>query len=140
LSTKLTLVASKSIIADLNHGDKLSEKNYDVWHHKIEYLLEEREMLETITQLMAEPEQGNTAQHKLDIEAYQTYKRKDRVARILMLSSMRNDIMLRFERHRSAQSVWDTVKIQYGGTSTTRLRQLTLKFDGYKKRQNQTMR
>jgi hypothetical protein len=50
---------------------------------------------------MAEPEQGNTAQHRLDMEAYQTYKRKDRVARILMLSSMRNDIMLRFERHRS---------------------------------------
>jgi hypothetical protein len=48
--------------------------------------------------------------------------------------------MLRFERHRSTQSVWDAVKIQYGGTSTTRLRQLTLKFDGYKKCQNQTMR
>jgi hypothetical protein len=134
------MAASKSIIADLNHGDKLSEKNYDVWHRKIEYLLEEQEMLETITQPMAEPEQGNTAQHKLDMEAYQTYKRKDRVARILMLSSMRNDIMLRFERHHSAQSVWDAVKIQYRGTSTTRLRQLTLKFDGYKKRQNQTMR
>jgi hypothetical protein len=39
------------------------------------------------------------------MEAYQTYKRKDRVAHILMLSSMRNDIMLRFERHRSTQSV-----------------------------------
>ena len=134
------MTASKSIIADLNHGEKLSEKNYDVWHCKIEYLLEEQEMLETITQPMAEPEQGNTAQHKLDMEAYQTYKRKDRVARILMLSSIRNDIMLCFERHRSAQSVWDAVKIQYGGTSTTRLRQLTLKFDGYKKCQNQTMR
>jgi len=134
------MAASKSIIVDLNHGDKLSEKNYDVWHRKIEYLLEEQEMLETITQPMAEPEQGNTAQHKLDMEAYQTYKRKDHVARIFMLSNMRNDIMLRFERHRSAQSVWDAVKIQYGGTSTTRLRQLTLKFDGYKKRQNQTMR
>ena len=48
--------------------------------------------------------------------------------------------MLCFERHRSAQSVWDVVKIQYGGTSTTRLRQLTLKFNGYKKCQNQTMR
>jgi hypothetical protein len=82
---------------------------------------------------MAEPEQGNTAQHKLNMEAYQTYKRKDRVARILMLSSMRNDIMLRFERHHSAQSVWDAVKIQYGGTSTTRFRQLTHKFNGYKK-------
>jgi hypothetical protein len=74
------------------------------------------------------------------MEAYQTYKCKDSVACILMLSSMRNDIMLRFERHRSTQSVWNTVKIQYGGTFTTRLRQLTLKFDSYKKHQNQTMR
>ena len=32
------------------------------------------------------------------------------------------------------------MKIQYGGTSTTRLHQLTLKFDRYKKRQNHTMR
>ena len=97
-------------------------------------------MMETITQPMAEPEQGNTAQHRRDMEAYQAYKRKDRVARILLLSSMRNDIMLRFERHRSNQTVWDTVKVQYGGTSTTRLRQLTLKFDGYKKRQNHILR
>jgi hypothetical protein len=51
---------------------------------------------------MAEPEQGNTTQHKLDKEACQTYKRKDHVTCILMLSSMRNDIILRFERHRSA--------------------------------------
>jgi hypothetical protein len=60
-----------------------------------------------------------------------------------MLSSMRNDIMLCFERHRSTQTVqtvWDVVKIQYGETFTTRLHQLTLKFDGYKKRQNHTMR
>jgi hypothetical protein len=48
--------------------------------------------------------------------------------------------MLCFERHRFAQTIWDAVKIQYGGTSTTRLRQLNLKFDGYKKCQNQTMR
>ena len=62
------------------------------------------------------------------------------MARILLLSSMRNDRMLRFERHRSAQAVWDAVKVQYGGTFTTRLHQLTLKFDGYKKCQNHTMR
>jgi hypothetical protein len=46
VSITLNVAAFKSIIADLNHGDKLSEKNYDVWHHKIEYLLEEQEMLE----------------------------------------------------------------------------------------------
>ena len=95
------MAATKSIIVDLNQGEKLNEKNYDVWHRKIQYVLEEQDMLETITQPMAEPEQGNTAQHRHDMEAYQAYKRKDRVARILLLSSMRNDIMLRFERHRS---------------------------------------
>ena len=128
------MTASNSIIANLNHEDKKCEKNYNVWHCKITYLLEEQEMLETITQLMIEPEQGNTTQHKFDMEAYRTYKHKDHVTRILMLSSMRNDIMLHFEIHRSAQTIWDVVKIRYGGTSTTRLRQLTLKFDGYKKR------
>ena len=40
---------------------------------------------------MAEPEQGNTAQHRRDMEAYRAYKRKDHVARILF-----------FERHCSA--------------------------------------
>ena len=99
------MAASKSIIVDLNHGDKLNEKNYDVWHRKIEYLLEKQEMLETITQSMTEPEHGDTAQHKINMEAYQTYKCKDRVARFLMLSNIQNDIMLRFERHRSTQSV-----------------------------------
>ena len=59
-------------------------------------------MLETVTQPMAEPEHGNTAQHRRDMETYQTYKRKDRVARILMLSSMRNDKMLRFKKYCSA--------------------------------------
>jgi hypothetical protein len=74
------------------------------------------------------------------MKAYQTYKHKDRVARILMLSNMRNNIMLRFEKHRLTQSVWDAINIEYERTSTTRLRQLTLKFDGHQKCQNQTMR
>ena len=56
----LNMVVSKSIIVDLSHEDKLSEKNYDVWHRKIEYLLKEQEMLETITKPMTEFEQGNT--------------------------------------------------------------------------------
>ena len=32
--------------------------------------------------------------------------------------------------------VWDVVKVKFGGTSTTRLRQLTLKFNAYKKQSN----
>ena len=60
---------------------------------------------------MAESEQGNTAQHRCDMEAYQAYKRNDRVACILLLNNMRNDIMLHFERHRSTQTVWNAVKV-----------------------------
>jgi hypothetical protein len=51
------MASSKSIIANLNNGNKLSERNYDIWHRQIEYLLEEQEILETITQPMIEPDQ-----------------------------------------------------------------------------------
>jgi len=74
------------------------------------------------------------------MKAYQTYKHKDRVDRILMLSSMRDNVMLRFQKHRLTQLVWDAVNIEYERTSSIRLHQLTLKFDGHQKRQNQTMR
>ena len=50
-------------------------------------------------------EHGTIAQHRRNMEAYQAYKCKDRVARILMLSSMRNDLMLQFENNRSAMAV-----------------------------------
>ena len=69
-------------------------------------------MLEMITQPMVELEQGNTIQHRRNMEAYQAYKGKDRVACILLLHNIRNDIMLHFERHRSAQAIWDAVKVQ----------------------------
>ena len=46
------MAATRSIVANLNQGDKLDDKNYDVWHRKIQYLLEEQDMLETILQPM----------------------------------------------------------------------------------------
>ena len=45
-------------------------KENDVWNHEIQYLLEEQDMLETITQPMAEPENGTSAQNRRDREAY----------------------------------------------------------------------
>lgn len=73
----------------------LTEKNYDATHCKIECLLEEQDMVETITNSMAEPEH----RYRRDMEAYQTYTRKDRMAGIFMLGSMRNDITLQFEKY-----------------------------------------
>ena len=62
-------------------------------------------MLKTIMQPIVESEHGTTAQHRRDMEVYQVYKCKYRVTRILMLSSMRNDLMLRFENNHSAMAV-----------------------------------
>ena len=55
------MATNRSIVVDLNQGDNLNNKNYDVWHRKIQYLLEEQDMLETISQPMIEPEHGTDA-------------------------------------------------------------------------------
>ena len=37
--------ASKNIIAELNKGEKLNGDNYEIWSLKIQYVLEEQEVL-----------------------------------------------------------------------------------------------
>jgi hypothetical protein len=57
-------MASKSIVADLNKGEKLDGENYDIWHRKIRYVLNEQEVLETLSHSLIEfePEQEDTEQ------------------------------------------------------------------------------
>ena len=43
------VMVSKIVVANLNRGEKLDGKNYDIWHHKIQYLLDELEVLENLT-------------------------------------------------------------------------------------------
>ena len=43
-----------------------------MWHRKIQYLLNKQEVLETLTNVMMQPENGNTAQHRRDLEAYRS--------------------------------------------------------------------
>ena len=55
-------MASKTIIADLNKGDKLNGDNYDTWRHKIWYVLKEQDALDGINQVITKPGVGNSAQ------------------------------------------------------------------------------
>ena len=132
--------ASKSIVAELNKGEKLNGDNYEMWHRKVQLILEEQEALETLTNTMVEPPVGNTAQHRRDMETYQTWKRKNSLARITMLSNMTDALMCENEGFDTAQDMWIALKDKFGGTSTTKLRRLTIKFDTYRKRQNHDMR
>ena len=54
-------MATKNVVANLTKGEKLDETNYDMWHRKIQNLLNEQEVLETLTNVMMWPENGNTA-------------------------------------------------------------------------------
>ena len=71
--------------------------NYDIWHYKIQYILYEHEVLETLTQEMITHEDGNTAQHHSNREAYQSWLKKDYCAHFTMLSSMYNDLIREFK-------------------------------------------
>ena len=124
-------MATKNVVADLTKGEKLDGTNYDMWHRKIQYLLNEQEVLETLTNVMMQLENGNTAQHRRDLEAYESWVKKDCCARFTMLSSIHNDLIREFENYPNAQEMWNQLKIAYGGTSATRLRALTLKFKQY---------
>ncbi|KAK1561050.1 hypothetical protein Q3G72_033902 [Acer saccharum] len=132
--------ATKNIVVELNKGEEPNGDNYDIWHCKVQYILTKQEALETITNTMVEPAARTIAQHRRDLEAYQTWERKNCIARITLVSNMVDDLMCGFEEHETAQAMWVALKDKFGGTSTTKLRRLTIKFDTYKKRQNHTMR
>ena len=114
--------------------------NYDIWHHKIQYVLNEQEVLETLTFSLSAPEYGDIEQHTRDLAAFESWSKKDRCACFTMLSSMHNDLIGEFEEYPTAQELWKALKVRYGGTSATRLRGLTMKFDSYKMRSKHTMK
>ncbi|ESQ44830.1 hypothetical protein EUTSA_v10003344mg, partial [Eutrema salsugineum] len=118
----------------------LDGDNYDIWYRKVQYVLEEQEVKETLFHHMEEPEQGTTAQHEKDHEAYVVWKRKNSIACITLLSCMQDDLMCKFEEYGTAKGMWEALKDKFGATSATKLRRLNQRFDDYKKRPNQSMR
>jgi hypothetical protein len=133
-------MASKSIVADLNKGEKLDGENYDIWHQKIRYVLNEQKVLETLSHSLIEPMQEDIEQNIRDFAAFENWCKKDQYAHFTMLSSMHNDLIGEFEVYPTAQGMWEALKLKYDGTSTTRLRGLTIRFDSYKLRSDHTMK
>jgi gag-polypeptide of LTR copia-type/Domain of unknown function (DUF4219) len=132
--------ASRNIVAELNKGEKLNGENYEIWAMKIQYVLEKQEVLTVLDHILTEPEKGTTPKHISDSAAFESWKKKNFIARITLLSSMENDVMREFRQYEVAKEMWLALKQKFGGTSVTKLRQLTIKFDTYKKRPNHNMR
>ena len=56
-----------------------------------------------------------------------------------MLNSMHNDLIGEFESYGTAQDMWISLKEKFGGTTVTRLRALTLKFDTFRMQRGDSM-
>ena len=95
-------------------------------------MLEEQEVLETLTISMDKPAKDTTAQHRRDHEAYEAWK-KNSTACITLLSSMDNDIIKEFRKCDIANDMWSTLAQRFGDTSFTKRRSLTIKFDTFEK-------
>ena len=66
-------------------------------------------------------------------------RKKDYTAKGILISSMVDDLTFEYESYLTAHDVWVALKEKYSGVSMSRLRQLTIKFDSYKKRPNVSM-
>ena len=130
----------KNILAELNKGEKLNDDNYGILSMKIQYVLEEQEALEVLKMSMLEPEQGNTTQHRKHREVDETWKKKNSTARITLLSSIDGDIMREFRKYEITKDMWSVLFEKFDGTSITKLRSFTIKFDTYKKRPEHNMK
>ena len=54
---------------------------------------------------MTAPEDDNTAQHRRDQEAYQSWRKKDRCVHFTMLSSMHDELIGKFKEHATARAM-----------------------------------
>jgi hypothetical protein len=88
--------ASRNIVAELNKGEKLNDENYKIWAMKIQYVLEEQEVLMVLDHILTESEKDTTPKHISDTVAFESWKKKNFIARITLLSSMENDVMCEF--------------------------------------------
>jgi uncharacterized protein VirK/YbjX len=95
--------------------------------------------LETLSSKIIRPKNGNTAQKKRDLEAYQSWFKKVLSMRFTMLSSMNDDLIGEYEAFQNAKDMWDQLKFDFDGTSTTRLRSLVLSFEVNRKDSKHTM-
>ncbi|XP_026419768.1 uncharacterized protein LOC113315726 [Papaver somniferum] len=126
-------MSTENLIADLTKGYKLDGKNYDMWNRKIQYLFDFKDQTKLLTNEMVRPQEGNSVQARRDLEAYEAWVKKDRHARYAMLSSMNDDLIGEYENYPTSKQMWDHLKFYFGGTSTTKLRSLVLKFEVYRK-------
>ena len=95
-------MTSNQITVDLNKDNKFNGKNYDIWQRRVTLLLTGEDLVHHLTQLMIQPimpDDGSIDQYHLDLEIYNKWVKKDRCARIILLSSMNDDLLAKYHNY-----------------------------------------
>ena len=123
-------MASKSVLFEMTKEDKLNKKNYNIWHRKVQYLLNEHELLITWPKAWLHMKLGiksiidlseNLMMLDSRIEVYALAC--NTTCMMTLLGSLRTSY--------SAKEMWDQLRLKYDGMSTIRLCALALRFNKY---------
>jgi len=122
------------MIGDLSTDEKLDGSNYNMWHRKIQFILDEREVLELLQITMSVPATEDKMTRTLlplrsiKLAWLRTKHGARKIVRHAILYCMHDDLIGEFENYPTAKEMWDNIHYRYGQISKTRLRALHLKW------------
>lgn len=59
-------MATKKIIANLNKVEKFNDDNFDIWHRKVVFILENQEVVEALNNTICQPAHGSFVHKRHD--------------------------------------------------------------------------
>jgi hypothetical protein len=72
----------------------------------IQYILEEQEVLRVLDHIIIELEKDTTPKYISDSAAFELWKKKNFIARITLLSGMKNNVAREFREYEVAKKMW----------------------------------
>ena len=126
------------MIGELSTNQKLDNTNYKIWHRKIQYLLNDKDLFEHLTVAKVPPSDKDKDGKSIDttfvqyqelVKAYQDWS--SHKACFTILYCIHNDLIGELEACPTAKDMCDELRIRFGQTSYTRLRTLYLKWMQY---------
>ena len=142
------MASNSAMINQIFTSHKLDGSNYDIWKQKIQYLRNQRVLLEHLMVTKFPPSDTDkdgksidtsSVQYQKSLQAYQDWSNKDRRALFTMLYFMHDDLIGEFELCPTAKDIWDQLKNYFGQTPEIRLRTLQLKWIQYQMDSSRTM-
>ena len=118
------MATNNAITSELSTSKKLDGTNYDMWKSKIQYLFNERDLLEHLTIAKLPPSDKDkhgkpiddiaTMQYQESLKAYDDWSKKDWRACFTMLFCMHDDLIGEFKMCPMVEDTWDQLKIHFG--------------------------